>query len=100
MKVLVVHNSDEVKEVFTGETEAELLEKIKKWEDWPYLEKEIEENWDEWSGEEMDEEIPFSEALITLEHITQFTHDGDSSDGYTQIQPRAGRRFESFPSER
>lgn len=84
MKALVEHNSDEVITVFIGETDEEILAKVKAREHWDWLKEDIEEYWDKY--DDGGNEIPFSEDKITMEDLTDIHHDGDSSNGYTLLE--------------
>lgn len=79
MKALIVHNSDEVIACFTGETEEEILEKLKKSEHWEDIINRLsdEEFIDNFEGNKPNN--------ITMDNVTDLFHDGDSEDGYTLI---------------
>jgi hypothetical protein len=64
--VLVIHNSDEVKNCFTG-THNEILDKLKKSEYWEDI---------------VDRCTSCNEEDITMYDIIALHHDGDSEDGY------------------
>lgn len=78
MKALVVHNSDEVKCVFVGVTEQEILDKLKGslyWED--IVSRICDEDEDSFKEEEIN----------ISDHIDGYlVHDGDSEDGYTLLE--------------
>lgn len=82
MKVLVIHNSDEVKACFVGEDEKDILEKLKSsiyWED--VTNRLVDESLDE---EDLGGWQVRNEDDISIERITGYLyHDGDSTDGYT-----------------
>lgn len=77
MKALIVHNSDEIKACFVGQTEKEILEKIKQnpqyWEDVT-----------DRLAEETDGEL--NEANITMGNISSLVQYGDSDNCYTLIE--------------
>lgn len=72
MTVLVVHNSDEIGEVFSG-NEEDMLEKLKKSNYW----EEITDRLDD-----------IEEDDITLSNITDLYHDGDSEWGFELVETK------------
>lgn len=77
-QILIVHNSDEVKDCFIGEIEEEILIKLKKSEYNEEIELRLEE-----LGEKLGEKY----SIYNLDNITRLYHDGDSEDGYILLQP-------------
>lgn len=69
---IVVHNSDKVKDVFSGGTRGEILDKLKKSKYWSDIKERVQEENE-------------STSSIRMNHITSLYHDGDSEDGYTLI---------------
>lgn len=95
MKALIVHNSDEVKSVFIGETNEEIISKLKAdpgisnmwgtftaWSD--IVDRTVVDT--EVDSDSLDDGVITSEDQITMEHITDLYHDGDSEDGYTLLE--------------
>jgi hypothetical protein len=82
MKVLIVHNSDEVKDCFIGETDEIILEKLKNSEYWEDITNRL--IYDQYPDFDDDEKI--AEKEIILENVTDLYHDGDSEDGYTLLE--------------
>ena len=80
MKALIVHNSDEVVACFIGETDLEIIKKLKKNQDyWQDIMDRLNEGEDENTEEYV---LPDD---VTMYDITDLYHDGDSEDGYTLI---------------
>lgn len=79
MKALMVHNSDEVKACFIGETEEEILGKLKLSEYWEDIVDRLKD--DGVIDRSMEEDID----LIKMDDVTSLYHDGDSEDGYTLL---------------
>lgn len=77
---LVVHDSDEVKDVFIGVDKETILVNLKISKYW----KDIVERLEEAYGEDED----FPEDEVTLDTVTELHHDGDSEDGYTLLQTK------------
>lgn len=87
MKALIVHDADEVKDLFIGETDEEILQKLRSSEYWEDIVERLVVPEEEAVFEEGDdEEDPYirSEDQITLDEIhCSLHHDGDSQDGYS-----------------
>jgi len=71
--LLAVHDSDEVHDIYAADSEEEMLEILKDTEWWEDIIDRVRD----------EDEEPLEEKLITLEHITDLYHDGDSEVGYT-----------------
>lgn len=82
MKALIVHNSDEVKDCFIGETDEIILEKLRNSKYWEDITHRLVHNQD---LDLDDDELP-TEEDIALENVTDLYHDGDSEDGYTLLE--------------
>ena len=80
MKALVVHNSDKIKDVFIGETEQELIDKLLSSK---YRRDVLDRIADSLSEEEADAK---ANHPIMMDEITRLYHDGDSQDGYTILE--------------
>lgn len=85
MQVLVIHNSDEVKDVVVG-TDKEILQILRNttyWEDIvARLRSDGSLNYHNLSAPRTD----FDEREVTLEMVTTLYHDGDSEDGYSLLE--------------
>lgn len=82
MKALIVHNSDEVKAVFVGVTDQEVIDKLLLSE---YRDDILDRIADVLDEEEADKK---ANAPVTMEEITDLYHDGDSEDGYTLLETK------------
>ena len=71
--LLAVHDSDQVHNIYAADSEEEMLEQLKESKWWEDIVDRLQD--------EMEEDI--NESTITLNHITQLYHDGDSSVGYS-----------------
>lgn len=81
MKALIVHDSDEVKACFIGQTNKEILEKLKKSEYWEDIVNRV------CSNDEDDEDAVKEQDITIEDHIDGYLpHDGDSEDGYTLLE--------------
>jgi hypothetical protein len=75
-KVLIVHNSDEIKACFIGTTDEELVTKI--------MSSEYQEDINNRLRDELDDDE--HDFIVNMEAITSLYHDGDSEDGYTLLE--------------
>lgn len=87
MKALIVHNSDEVKACFVGETDEELVEKIMASEYGDDIAERVAQDKEAEDDEDEDEDTPVTTKTytITVNDIASLYHDGDSVDGFTLI---------------
>lgn len=85
-----------MKGIFVGETEEEILSKVKAHPDtWEDITSQLEGTAEYYQGitgitderrEEMEDNDEFDPDLITMDMITSLYHDGDSTDGYTLME--------------